>query len=256
MIENDPDIANSRSKDRTFITAILLFKYALGIAKLVFIIMTFSYFLGVFWQVISFVMYKATEEENKALDDAIYNTETFITTNDLDVENSSRTNTHNMVLLMYFSYTTLSTVGFGDFNPRSDQERLLCIVVLLLGVGIFGQILNNFLEIIEKFNKLEEEIDDGDMLSMFFDCLKKRYNYDIEIDKEQKRKIEQYFSYRWTQDKNQAIDEPEELAYLEQLPEDTQNMLYCEYLYKDFLYSFRYVFNIPKPDGKYYSWLD
>lgn len=49
-----------------------------------------------------------------------------------------------MVLLMYFSYTTLSTVGFGDFNPRSDLERLFCILVLLLGVGIFGFILGNF----------------------------------------------------------------------------------------------------------------
>ena len=44
---------------------------------------------------------------------------------------SSRTNGHNMALLMYFSYTTLSTTGFGDFNPRSDLERLLCIMILL-----------------------------------------------------------------------------------------------------------------------------
>ena len=61
-----------------------------------------------------------------------------------------------MVLLMYFSYTTLSTVGFGDFNPRSDYERLLCILILLLGVGIFALILGNFKEILERFQKIDE----------------------------------------------------------------------------------------------------
>ena len=69
---------------------------------------------------------------------------------------STRTNSHNMVLLMYFSYTTLSTVGFGDFNPRSDYERLLCILILLLGVGIFALILGNFKEILERFQKIDE----------------------------------------------------------------------------------------------------
>ena len=66
-------------------------------------------------------------------------------TNDMNPATSSRTNGHNMALLMYFSYTTLSTTGFGDFNPRSDLERLLCIMILLLGVSIFGLIMNKFL---------------------------------------------------------------------------------------------------------------
>lgn len=52
---------------------------------------------------------------------------------------------------MYYAYTTLSTVGFGDLNPRSDWERAICIVVLLLGVAIFGIIMGEFLEIIDKF---------------------------------------------------------------------------------------------------------
>jgi hypothetical protein len=110
-------------------------------------------------------LYHATKDANEALNDDIYNTETFITTNDLDPETSSRTQVHNMMLLMYFAYTTLSTVGFGDFNPRSDNERLICVLIFLVGVGIFGLIMGNFLEIIDKFQTIDAEIDDGDKLT-------------------------------------------------------------------------------------------
>ena len=83
---------------------------------------------------------------------------------------------------MYYAYTTLSTVGFGDFNPRSDLERAVCIVVLLLGVAIFGIIMGMFLEIIEKFKEYDSELDEGDALSQFFGMLK-NYNYNKLLSK-------------------------------------------------------------------------
>jgi len=43
----------------------------------------------------------------------------------------------------------LSTVGFGDFNPKSDAERIVCSVIMVAGVAIFGYVMNNFLEIID-----------------------------------------------------------------------------------------------------------
>ena len=39
---------------------------------------------------------------------------------------------------MYYSFTSLSTVGFGDFHPRSDFERLVCAAMLTFGVAIFS----------------------------------------------------------------------------------------------------------------------
>ena len=193
----------------------MIFKYILSTIKLIFIIMTFTYFLGISWQVITMELYMHFKEENELLDPELFNTETFITTNDMDPSTSSRTDSHNIVLLMYFSYTTLSTVGFGDFNPRSDQERLLCILILMLGVGIFALILGNFNEILERFQTLDEQAGDEDELNKFFDTLKIRYNHGYDIDPQMKQKIEQYFEYKWVHDRNQAIDEPEELAFLE-----------------------------------------
>ena len=38
----------------------------------------------------------------------------------------------------YYSMTSLSTVGFGDYYPVSDMERLCCAFMLLFGVALFS----------------------------------------------------------------------------------------------------------------------
>ena len=38
-------------------------------------------------------------------------------------------------------FTSLSTVGFGDYHPRSDLERLLCSAILIFGVSIFSYVM-------------------------------------------------------------------------------------------------------------------
>ena len=48
----------------------------------------------------------------------------------------------------YFVLTTLSTVGFGDFYPMSDLERILGAFVILFGVALFSIIISEFLEMI------------------------------------------------------------------------------------------------------------
>jgi len=51
---------------------------------------------------------------------------------------------------VFFIITTASTVGFGDINPVTDSERLICMAIEFLGIIIIafyqGQItyfLNN-----------------------------------------------------------------------------------------------------------------
>ena len=57
------------------------------------------------------------------------------------------------VLLIYFAFTSLSTVGFGDYAPRSNFERLVGSFILLSGVAIFSYIMGNFIEILTQFNQ-------------------------------------------------------------------------------------------------------
>lgn len=52
------------------------------------------------------------------------------------------------IVATYFAFTSLSTVGFGDYYPVSDVERLSGAFVLLFGVAIFSYIMGNFISIL------------------------------------------------------------------------------------------------------------
>ena len=49
---------------------------------------------------------------------------------------------------MYFAFTSLSTVGFGDYTPKSDPERVVGSIMLLFGVAIFSVIMGKFIEMV------------------------------------------------------------------------------------------------------------
>ena len=63
-------------------------------------------------------------------------------------ELDKQSNLREILIVVYFSFTSLSTVGFGDLHPKSDAERLLCCFVLLFGVAIFSYIMGNFITIL------------------------------------------------------------------------------------------------------------
>ena len=50
---------------------------------------------------------------------------------------------------LYFSLTTLSTVGYGDFFPISAIEMILGVITMLLGVFFFSYIMGQLQSILE-----------------------------------------------------------------------------------------------------------
>lgn len=69
---------------------------------------------------------------------------------------------------MYFGFTTLSTVGFGDFNPKSDTERVIMIVIFVGGVAIFSIVMSAFLESLQKYSDVTADNEEQDDLNRFF----------------------------------------------------------------------------------------
>jgi len=59
---------------------------------------------------------------------------------------------YDFISVLYFSITTLSTVGFGDITAKSKTEKLVACVTMLAGVGFFSFIMGSFIEIIQSFN--------------------------------------------------------------------------------------------------------
>lgn len=92
-----------------------------------------------------------------------------------------KTEYESIVISTYFAFSSLSTVGLGDFQSRGDIERVTTGFVLLFGVAIFSYIMGNFIEILSEFKEFHSEIDDGDNLSRFFGTLK-YFNGQKDID--------------------------------------------------------------------------
>jgi hypothetical protein len=126
-----------------------------------------------------------------------------------------------MIILMYFSFTSLTTIGLGDYNPRSNSERLFIALGLLFGVAIFSYIMGEFVEMIRSLNVYTNTYvyEDGDDLAKFFGVIQKFNNGD-DLNYELKRKIEAYFEHRWIYNKNIVFSEEYMNEFMDQLPND------------------------------------
>ena len=85
-----------------------------------------------------------------------------------------------MIKMIYFAFTSLSTVGFGDYCPRGDIERILGAMMLLFGVAIFSYIMGKFIEMIEKIQLLNQDLEEEDKLVRFFNVIK-HFNYNRDL---------------------------------------------------------------------------
>ena len=122
--------------------------FLIKIFKLGLIIVNICYFLGLTWFIFCDVFLDFAEERDlgnkthKELEAMNY--EYFLDHYGLRDNSAYR----NSVIGLYFGFTTLSTVGFGDFTPRSNVERASGAFVLLSGVALFSYLMGNFIDIL------------------------------------------------------------------------------------------------------------
>ena len=165
MIKNDQIMAADIYGDHNRIQFLVVFSFSLKIFKLMVIIFNISYFLGFFWYIFCDEMMPVEHEKN----DSNY----FISNFQLDELHldERRTDSEAGIILVYYMFTSLSTVGFGDYHPRSDTERIMCSIVLLFGVAIFSYVMATFTEILVEYKDLNADLDEGDLLTQFFGLL-------------------------------------------------------------------------------------
>lgn len=115
----------------------------LKIIQIAIVIKFSSFFLGIFWLVLCEYQEIVFDDQDyfNLGDDHEY-TQRFLIY--FSLINHEVTVFRRIIAVTYFAFTSLSTVGFGDFHPRSDAERLFCAFILLFGVAIFSLIMGSF----------------------------------------------------------------------------------------------------------------
>ena len=139
-----------------------------------------------------------------------------------------------MVTLTYFSFTSLSTVGLGDYHPRTNIERFVGAFVLLFGVTITSFIMENLSRMIMQIREFNIGFEKSNDLSQFLSTLE-RFNKNIAVPKDLKLNLEDYFNFRWKYNKNNAISTQQDFDLFIQLPWSVRTKIYSEFLHKEFL---------------------
>jgi hypothetical protein len=150
LVKTDKEKAEDQETGNNHIDSILIISYSFRTVRLVLVILTVSYYIGMFWYIFCELTLKPAGQ--------VLENDGFI--HQFSIEDY--TVYEKSVLMFYYAFTTLSTVGFGDFHPRSNVERVLCAFILLTGVAIFSYIMGNFIDILQGITQLNADFDEGD----------------------------------------------------------------------------------------------
>ena len=213
----------SSSRDERIVAQYMLM-YFYKIFRLIIIAIIITYFLGCLWYFIS----------NEVNSDST--SQTFAKTFGLVNESDAR----KLIVSCYFALTTLSTVGYGDYYPLSNIERIVAWVVMLLGVAFFSFIMGNFIEIITSYDQKMGIIDKGTDLHNWMTLLT-RYTNNKPLPKSLINSIDSHFTYFWANDRLSSVSKDDK--YMSALPISIKRTIMINYLFQDVFYKFRQFFH-------------
>jgi hypothetical protein len=100
----------------------------------------------------------------------------------------------------YYALTTLSTVGYGDYFPITNNERVFAVMIMLGGVAFFSYIMGNFIEILTNYEKKMGVSDKSGALTEWMQKLT-RFTNNQPLAPYLVNDIEQNFRYYWNNDR-------------------------------------------------------
>lgn len=127
-----------------------------------------------------------------------------------DVSDSTTT----YIRAMYWAFTTLTTVGYGDIVARTNVQMIYTCFVQIIGVGVFGFVLSSVAGIIARSDAAREHhMDNLDKIETFMGM--------HSTPKDLRSKIRNYYHYMWMNKKGYRDD-----ALLDDLPGKIQSELF------------------------------
>jgi voltage-gated potassium channel len=106
---------------------------------------------------------------------------------------------------LYWCVTTLATVGYGDITPKTNLQMIYAMVVMILGVGIYGYVIGNVTSLLANLDMATNHYRETmDRLTAFM-----RYR---RLPTDLQRRIRDYHAYVW--ENRLGYDEATTLAEL------------------------------------------
>lgn len=122
--------------------------------------------------------------------------------------------TTTYIKAIYWSFSTLTTVGYGDIVPKTNSQMLYASMTQLIGVGLFGYIFSNIASIIARRDAAREHhMNHLDQVETFM-----RLN---DIPYSIRTRVRSYYQYMWKFKKGYLDN-----AIIETLPQKIQSEIY------------------------------
>ncbi|WP_413290158.1 cyclic nucleotide-binding domain-containing protein [Bdellovibrio sp. HCB337] len=115
---------------------------------------------------------------------------------------------------VYWSFTTLTTVGYGDISAKTNPQMLYACMIQFIGVGVFGYVLSNVASLIARNDAAREHhMNNLDRVELYMNT--------HEIPSQLRSKVRSYYHYMWHSKKGYQDD-----SIIEDLPVKIQSELY------------------------------
>jgi len=98
----------------------------------------------------------------------------------------------NYVTSLYWTTTTLTTIGYGDITPdlNSNVQKLYAMCVMILGVGVYGYVIGNVASLFANLDRAKSQHEER--LGAFRDFMMSH-----RVPAELQARVMAYFSYVW-----------------------------------------------------------
>ena len=193
-ILEDEKLKEDMLEDHNHIMKKLMFSSLYHIFYLSTYIFTMTYIVGLIWCILIGYANEYWFDEND---------DNFISNNDIsllpDLEKWINFG-DQLTIYLYFAFTTLSTIGLGDYHATSTFERVVSCFIFLIGVAFFSYIMGILTEIINKFLKLDADQEESEQLQKFFSVIA-YFNGNKELDSKIKDNIHNFMFQRWKCDR-------------------------------------------------------
>lgn len=174
---------DDQSNDEKIVAQYMIL-YTYKIIRLIIIAVIITYFIGCGWYLLCTNLNNNAKEGAELL--------TFI--DQFGLRGDHVKNEHRLIVSCYYALATLSTVGYGDYHPISDTERIVAVIIMLGGVAFFSYIMGNFIDIITSYEKKMGVVDkSGDLHNWLI--LLTRFTNNQPLPKALTTQIESNFSY-------------------------------------------------------------
>ena len=95
------------------------------------------------------------------------------------------------VKALYWSFSTLTTVGYGDISAKTAPQMLFASLTQVIGVGVFGFILSNVASLLSRLDAAREHhMDSRDKIET--------YMKSHQIPPNLRSKVRSFYHYLWT----------------------------------------------------------